>query len=329
MEGMRERRDRDEPGNADAPESLSLGIPHGTIPVVMQNTRAVPDKYKAIVDGLGQVPTLPAIVARVLEVLNQPNASADDAARLIGQDLALSAKVLRLANSAFYGIPRSIASVDQAIVILGFQTVRSLVMSASVMKLMGKGSGHLDRRAIWRHSVATALISRIVVRKFGRRLGLDVEAAFMASLLHKIGILILDGTEAHDYRKVLEDAAGENAPALPELERLHLEIDHPTVGGMLAERWGLPEELREPIAFHLAPASSPNQQELAAVVHLSSYLAEAAGYAAFDGLSQWPLDPDIFPILQCDPSVLPELGAVLKDELEKADSFFALIDASV
>ena len=292
-------------------------------------TRTVPDKYRAIVDSLGQVPTLPAIVARVLEVLNTPNASADTAARLIGQDLALSAKVLRLANSAFYGIPRTIASVDQAIVILGFQTVRSLVMSASVMKILGKGSGHLDRRAIWRHSVAAALISRIVTKKFGRRLGLDVEAAFMASLLHKIGILILDGTEGNDYQKVLDAAVEESSPSLPELERLHLQIDHPTVGGMLAERWGLPEELRDPIALHLSPALSHNQRELSAVVHLSSYLAEAAGYSAFEGFSQWPLDPEIFPILQCDPSVLPELGAVLKVELEKAESFFALIDASV
>ena len=293
------------------------------------DTRTVPDKYRAIVDSLGQVPTLPAIVARVLELLNTPNASAEDAARLIGQDLALSAKVLRLANSAFYGIPRSIASVDQAIVILGFQTVRSLVMSASVMKILGKGPGHLDRRAIWRHSVAAALISRIVARKFGRRLGLDVDAAFMATLLHKIGILILDGTEANDYHKVLDCVGGENAPSLPQLERIHLQIDHATVGGMLAERWGLPEELREPIAFHLSPTSSQNQAELAAVVHLSSYLAETAGFSAFEGFSQWPLDPEIFAILQSDPSVLPELGAVLKVELEKADSFFALIDASV
>src|ERR1035437_4409638 len=252
-------------------------------------TRTVPEKYRAIVDGLGQLPTLPAIVARVLEVLNTPNASADTAARLIGQDLALSAKVLRLANSAFYGIPRSIASVDQAIVILGFQTVRSLVMSASVMKILGKGTGHLDRRAIWRHSVAAALISRIVVRKLGRRLGLDVEAAFMAALLHKIGILILDGVEANDYRKVLESAVLEDAPPLHVLEERLLQIDHPTVGGMLAERWGLPEELRDPIAFHLSPASSRNQKELAAVVHLSSHLAEAAGFAAFEGFSQWPL----------------------------------------
>jgi hypothetical protein len=158
---------------------------------------------------------------------------------------------------------------------------------------------------------------------------LDVEAAFMAALLHKIGILILDGTEANDYHKVLEGATGEDAAPLPDLERLHLQIDHATVGGMLAERWGLPEELREPIAFHLNPGLCPNQKELASVVHLSSYLAESAGFAAFEGFSQWPLDLEIFPVLQCDPTVLPELGEVLKVELDKAEGFFALIDASV
>ncbi|HNY31402.1 MAG TPA: HDOD domain-containing protein [Fibrobacteria bacterium] len=289
---------------------------------------SVPDKYRSIVDGLGQVPTLPAIVARVLEVLNNPNSSAEMAARLIGKDLALSAKVLRLANSAFYGIPRSISSVDQAIVILGFQTVRSLVMSASVIKILGKGQGRLDRRAVWRHSVATALATRVVVRKLGRRLGLDVEAAFMAGLLHKIGVLILDGAESAEYSKVLSEASAEEALPLPTIERLHLEIDHPAVGGMLADRWGLPEELRDPIAHHLNPIASKSQKELAAVVQLASHLAEISGLRAFEGISQWPLDPAVFAILQADPEVIPELSESLTQELEKAESFFALIDAS-
>ncbi|MBK8801402.1 MAG: HDOD domain-containing protein [Fibrobacteres bacterium] len=288
----------------------------------------VPDKYRSIVDGLGQVPTLPAIVARVLEVLNNPNASAETAARLIGKDLALSAKVLRLANSAFYGIPRSISSVDQAIVILGFQTVRSLVMSASVIKILGKGQGKLDRRAVWRHSVATALATRVVVRKLGRRLGLDVEAAFMSGLLHKIGVLILDGAESAEYSKVLSEASAEEALPLPTIERLHLQIDHPAVGGMLADRWGLPEELRDPIALHLNPGASKGQKELAAVVQLASHLAETAGLPAFEGITQWPLDPAVFTILQADPVVLPELNDALTQEIEKAEGFFALIDAS-
>jgi len=290
---------------------------------------AVPDKFRSIIDGLGQVPTLPAIVARALEILNQPNASAESAARLIGQDLALSAKVLRLANSAFYGIPRSIASVDQAIVILGFQTVRSLVMSASVLKILGKGGkSSLDRKMVWRHSVATALASRIVVRKVGRRLGLDIEAAFMASLLHKIGVLILDGAEHAEYNMILEEAALEEAQPLPLLERKHLQIDHAALGGMLAEKWGLPEELRDPIAHHLSPATAPTQGELAAVVQLSSYLAESVGFGAFEGLVQWPLDPNVFTILQFEPTLIPDLCESLKVELEKAESFFALIESS-
>jgi HD-like signal output (HDOD) protein len=289
----------------------------------------IPDKFRSIIDGLGQVPTLPAIVARALEILNQPNASAESAARLIGQDLALSAKVLRLANSAFYGIPRSIASVDQAIVILGFQTVRSLVMSASVLKILGKGGkSSLDRKMVWRHSVATALASRIVMRKLGRKLGLDIEAAFMASLLHKIGVLILDGAEHAEYNNILEEAALEDAPPLPLLERKHLQIDHAALGGMLAEKWGLPEELRDPITYHLSPATAPTQGELAAVVQLSSYLAESVGFGAFEGLVQWPLDPNVFAILQFEPALIPDLCESLKVELEKAEGFFALIESS-
>lgn len=291
---------------------------------------AIPDKFRSIVDGLGQVPTLPAIVARALEILNQPNASAETAARLIGQDLALSAKVLRLANSAFYGIPRSIASVDQAIVILGFQTVRSLVMSASVLKILGKtGKGTLDRRMVWRHSVAAGLASRIVVRKVGRRLGLDIEAAFMATLLHKIGVLILDTAEHAEYQKILQEASQPEADPLPLVEHRHLQIDHAALGGMLAEKWGLPEELRDPITHHLSPATAPTQGELAAVVQLSSHLAEMSGFGAFEGLSQWPLDPNVFTILQMEPTQLPELGEALQKELEKAEGFFALIESSV
>lgn len=293
-------------------------------------TATVPDKYKAIVEGLGQVPTLPAIVAKALEILNQPNASADQAARLIGQDLALSAKVLRLANSAFYGIPRTISSVDQAIVILGFQTVRSLVMSASVMKILGLGGrGSVDRRGVWRHSVATALAARLLSRKLGRRLGLDTEALFMAGLLHKIGVMILDSAVQGEYEAALRAASSEEARPLPQIEREMLGTDHAAIGAMLCEKWGLPDELRVPIANHIFPRESRSCLEQACIIHLSSHLAEISGFAAFVGVSQWPVDPGILEVLGLTPLDIPELGGALRDELDKAESFFALIDASV
>lgn len=293
-------------------------------------TAAVPDKFKAIVEGLGQVPTLPAIAARALEILNQPNASADQAAKLIGQDLALSAKVLRLANSAFYGIPRTIASVDQAIVILGFQTVRSLVMSASVMKILGKGGrGTLDRRGVWRHSVACALAARLLARKLGRRMGLDSEALFMAGLLHKIGVMILDSAVQAEYEQVLQEAAKEGARPLPEIERSVLGTDHGALGGMLCERWGLPEELRTPIACHITPREAKDHVEQASIIHLASHLAEVSGFAAFVGIGQWPVDTGILEVLGLTPLDIPELGESLRQELERAEGFFALIDQSM
>lgn len=293
-------------------------------------TATVPDKFKAIVEGLGQVPTLPAIAARALEILNQPNASADQAAKLIGQDLALSAKVLRLANSAFYGIPRTIASVDQAIVILGFQTVRSLVMSASVMKILGKGGrGTLDRRGVWRHSVACALAARLLARKLGRRMGLDAEALFMAGLLHKIGVMILDSAVQAEYEQVLLEAAKEGARSLPEIERSVLGTDHGALGGMLCERWGLPEELRTPIANHIQPREAKDHLEQASIIHLASHLAEVGGFAAFVGIGQWPVDTGVLETLGLTPLDIPELGESLRQELERAEGFFALIDQSM
>jgi len=293
-------------------------------------TASVPDKYKAIVEGLGQVPTLPAIVARALEILNQPNANAEQAAKLIGQDLALSAKVLRLANSAFYGIPRTISSVDQAIVILGFQTVRSLVMSASVMKILGRGGrGSVDRRGVWRHSVATALAARLLSRKLGRKLGLDTEALFMAGLLHKIGVMILDSAVQSEYEIALRAATAEEAQPLPLIERETLGTDHAALAGMLCEKWGLPDELRTPIANHIFPRESKTHVEQACIVHLASHLSEISGFAAFVGLSQWPVDPGILEVIGLTPLDIPELGEQLKAELAKAESFFALIDQSM
>ena len=293
-------------------------------------TASVPDKYKAIVEGLGQVPTLPAIVARALEILNQPNANAEQAAKLIGQDLALSAKVLRLANSAFYGIPRTISSVDQAIVILGFQTVRSLVMSASVMKILGRGGrGGVDRRGVWRHSVATALAARLLSRKLGRKLGLDTEALFMAGLLHKIGVMILDSAVQSEYEIALRAATAEEAQPLPLIERETLGTDHAALAGMLCEKWGLPDELRTPIANHIFPRESKTHVEQACIVHLASHLSEISGFAAFVGLSQWPVDPGILEVIGLTPLDIPELGEQLKAELAKAESFFALIDQSM
>ena len=112
------------------------------------------ERYRSIIGQIDNLPALPAIVTRLIEVVNSPDTSADDAAKLIQKDPALTTKMLRLANSAFYGIPRSISSVSSAVVILGFNTIRSLVLSASVMKMFSSlQRPTIEKDSFWKHSV--------------------------------------------------------------------------------------------------------------------------------------------------------------------------------
>ena len=141
---------------------------------------AVGEQYKELIENINNLPALPAIVSRLIKVVNSPDTSADDAAKLIEKDPALTGKMLRLANSAFYGIPRSISSVSSAVVILGFNTIRSLVLSASVIKMFPDSKLQvIDKDRFWKHSIVTALAAKILVRHFFNMRMMDPESAFL------------------------------------------------------------------------------------------------------------------------------------------------------
>ena len=151
-------------------------------------------RYRRVIENIDNLPSLPAIVTKLLQIVNSADSSADDAAVLIQKDPALTSKMIRLANSAFYGIPRSISSVNSAVVILGFNTIRSLVLSASVMKMFcGPKYQAIDKERFWKHSVVCAMCARIIVRYFMNIRMMDPESAFCAGILHDIGKLIFNG----------------------------------------------------------------------------------------------------------------------------------------
>ncbi|MEN9353376.1 MAG: hypothetical protein RL318_701 [Fibrobacterota bacterium] len=281
-------------------------------------------KYQNILENVGQVPTLPTIVARALEIIHDPNSQAEELGRLLSKDPALSVKVLRLANSAFYGIPRSISSINQAVIILGFNTLRSLVLSATVFKLFtGNGKG-LDRGRYWKHSVSAAMATRLLARKVARLHSVNVESAFMAGLLHKIGILIFEVVAEEEHGQVLARAE-EGEASLAELEKQVLGLHYADLGGMLAERWELPEELQQPIVCHIRPSETEEWDIQAALVHAGAFLAEQCGASLLDRGITYPLDPTVLELLQIPPETLPQLLEELRPELASADSFFNLV----
>ena len=147
-------------------------------------------RYQRIVENIRQLPALPAIVSKLISVVNSPDTSAEDAANLIEKDPALTTKVLRLANSAFYGMPRSISSVSSAVVILGFNTLKSLVLSASVVNLFPEkgGASAFDRVRFWKHSIVCGMAARDIAQSIMGVTFMDPQSAFCAGIMHDIWI---------------------------------------------------------------------------------------------------------------------------------------------
>ncbi|MBK8190338.1 MAG: HDOD domain-containing protein [Vampirovibrionales bacterium] len=223
------------------------------------------------------IPSLPDVVNRTLEVMANPTAPASEIARLISYDPGLTSKVLRIVNSAAYGFQRQISSVQHGIMILGFNTVRGLVLSASIFKMFETIDDErgLDHRGFWEHSMAVAMAARLIAKRF-RLSGMD--DAFSAGLLHDIGKMALDVYFQNEYRQVLQMAKANKRPchgdAFLEVEQRYLGTDHCQVGEALANKWRLPVTITAVIAHHHHPEQATRCQTLAYVSALANALVD-------------------------------------------------------
>ncbi len=286
-------------------------------------------RYQRIIQDLGQIPTMPTIAARIMQIVNDPHSSAEDVAKFISRDVALTSKVLRLANSAFYGIPRTISSVNSAIVILGFNTIRSLVLSASVLKVFPARPGVtavFDRKAFWKHSFMVGIASRMVAQIYRKRRLVDMETAFSAGLLHDVGKIILEQYSNEEYVPVLK-AAKEKGIPLVVAEREMLGLTHADVSGMLVDKWQMPNELRGPIIHHHAPGEDKASQEMAGIIHFANHLCHLKGSGCMQNEAYAAFHPEIEGLLALG-KTQEELLSELESHIQEAEPFFSLIEAN-
>jgi putative nucleotidyltransferase with HDIG domain len=285
-------------------------------------------RYQRIIQDLGQIPTMPTIAAKVMQIVNDPHSSAEDVAKFISRDVALTSKVLRLANSAFYGIPRTISSVNSAIVILGFNTIRSLVLSASVLKVFPAKPGlvSFDRKAFWKHSFMVGIASRMLAQAYRRKKLVDMETAFSAGLLHDIGKIILEQYANDDYLPVLK-AAKEKGLPLFMVEKSLIGISHADVSGMLVDKWQMPNELRMPIINHHLPLEDKGSQDMACIVHYANHLCHLKGSGCMENETFAPFIKEVEAFLSLG---IPEeqLLEELEKHVQEAEPFFSLIEAN-
>ena len=231
---------------------------------------------KRLVQGTVQVASLPTIYTKVDEALNA-NASNHYLVDIVSEDTALSARLLRLANSAMFNFPSKIDTISQAITIIGTQQLRALVLASSVVRLFKDIPEDLiNMESFWRHSVACGVAARVIA---SLRRNANVEFFFLAGLLHDIGRLILFKDLGSAMSTIMAEAKTTSS-LLYKLEQQELSFDHARLGGLLLKEWKLPAQLIETTAYHHAPQRAADFPEEVAIVHLADIIANTLQYGS-------------------------------------------------
>ncbi|MDP4160368.1 MAG: HDOD domain-containing protein [Bacillota bacterium] len=235
----------------------------------------MPIKLEHVLKRIQALPPLPTSAMRVIALTKNPATSAQELETVIAQDPALAASMLRQANSSYYGYARRISSVQEAIVVLGFQATQGLAMASAVAPFLKTGlSGYdMEQEGLWKHSMLTAMTARRLCQNLKLPFG---DVAFTAGLLHDIGKLII-AVYVQEVGPYLLKKVSEAKVSYVEIEEKVIGYNHATVGGMLAKRWNLPEDLVTAISYHHDPSGAENYTKLTNVIHVANGLANSLG----------------------------------------------------
>ncbi len=287
-------------------------------------------ELKALVQKITDLPTLPAMMATITRLMQDPRTSAEELGRAIATDPALVSKVLKLVNSAFYGFPGRISTITQAIVILGFSTIRNVVLTTSVLKAFNKNGSHaFDVEKFWEHSLLTGAIARSLAVE---REANFIEETFIAGLLHDMGRIVLSQKLTAEFDKVILVKEKANISQLA-AEQSVLKLTHGDIGGWLARKWNLPIPFVEVMRLHHSPLEilaqePPAQRDTANLVFLV-HAADALSKGIVEGKVQFSacaaIDPKVRADLKLEEAGWDRFQLRTEEEIGKARAFLEII----
>ena len=288
----------------------------------MANEMTQAEKVKKIITTLEELPTLPVIITKLLGLLDNPMSTARDINNVIKEDQALTAKTLKMVNSAYYGFPKSISTLTDAVVVLGFNTVRSLSLSATVCKIFEGGGEDFDRAKLWEHSLGVAFASRIIAKMVRYP---EEEEAFVAGLLHDIAKIVEDQNFHEEFTKAVVQSR-EKSSSLLEEEREYVGMDHSTIGRRIADRWGLPAKVTKVVGYHHQPqfAGSGEEKILTSIVHVADIIVRIRkiGDSGNYGIKLDKFATDTLKLKKVD---LQTIAKKLNTELKAASEFLKIV----
>ena len=284
----------------------------------MRTTMSRKDPQK-IIEKIDDLPTLPRTVLQITGLVNDPKSSAKDLARVITDDQVLTVRLLKLVNSSFYGFPQRISTVTGAIVLLGFDAIRNLLLTTSVFDLFANRNRQKkqDQERFWDHSLGCAVGAKVI----GNYLRHDkIEELFVSGLLHDIGKIVEMMFLPDEFSRIAAAVNKENILMIT-AENSVLGYNHAEVGKLLAEKWNLPVKLVQVIAHHHHPDNAGGFAVEAAIVHLADIFCRALnmGYGGDNKIP--PLDKLAWERLKIQPRAIDTIMATMHREYRDISSF--------
>lgn len=228
------------------------------------------DSVSNVLNHIQKLPSMPSIVIELLDNFNNDNVDVTTLVKKLAQDQAIVARVLRVANSSFFGLSGQVGSIAEAISVLGFNNLRGLITAVSIINIFSHTEKSFDWNAFWRHSIGTAVCAKVLAK----HVGLNPETAFTAGLLHDIGKLVMAVYFPQAFSQAHESSDSSSIDSL-QAERLALGMDHAALGGEVAKRWHFPVEIRTAVALHHAEAGGGVKKTLIDVVYIANLFAHA------------------------------------------------------
>jgi putative nucleotidyltransferase with HDIG domain len=274
-----------------------------------------------LVSKVKNLPPVPHAALKLVSLLDQPAVSNSEVVQALRCDNVLTAKLLRACNSPYFGLAEPVASVDQAVFLLGHQQILHIVLtiafgSAMVVPLPGYA---VEASELWRHSLVTATAGEMIVGEF-TDLNVEPPVAFTVGLLHDIGKLVLGQTLTADYQADIRRRIEHDQLSRTEAEKAVLGTDHSEVGALLLQSWHLPDDVVEAVANHHQPVLKPRPR-LSVVTHLANCVAHLAGSApGWDGYAV-RISNDVVNSLEITPEQIEQLVINVRESSDRVDQF--------
>lgn len=286
-------------------------------------------RVKRITDAVLSLPVLPTITAKMIQLVDNPNTSAQVLSNLVSKDQVLTAKVLKMANSSFYGFSREIGTVKQAVVILGLNSLRDLSLSLSVFNMFknSHGNPYFNVSEFWKHSIGVGIGAQYIAKQF---LITDPSIAFTGGLLHDLGKVVLNQYLPYEFLQVMKKVHMEGME-LCEAELEVLGASHDQVGAWLANRWRLPYVLEEVMLNHHHPEKSEHHADLCFIIQLANHLVSSSQLGSNGRKTPAPLGEVSLGRLEQNFQITEDRLQSLKQEIKmefelKASDFFSTLN---